>query len=365
MSFESGAVTFRMFYVPGELQRESAEKFAKHTPPPIDTLGKNEINGWVTGQHLLDTNITEETAFVAGYLRLTLMKAERKIPPALLRAECKMEELAEMQARGFSYLKRTARSEIKRAVTEKLLPKMPPTLTGIDIVYDSRTKLLYASASSDKQIDALTLMFSRTTGQSIVPLTPGSAALMRKKIDLRNIDPTSFSRECEDELAENNIGRDFLTWLWFYSEYRGGIMSVDGTDFAVMIDGPLVFVHEGRGAHEMIVRKGSPLISAEAKTALGSGKKLCRAKVTLARDEEMWSVNLDADDFMMRSLKVPKGDAVDPIGRFQERMLMIDLFRETFLTFFDRFLEERTNSGEWAKTQADIQEWVATRKTMK
>ena len=361
MGFESGSITFRMFYVPKGLPKDSVERFAALTPPSLDSLGDGSITGWVTSRHLLDSNIIDETAYVAGYLRLTLLKAERKIPPALLRAECKMEELAEMAATGHTYLKRSVKSEIKQSVIERLLPEMPPTLTGIHFVYDARNELLFADASTDKQIDALTIMFNRATGVTIVPVTPLTAAFSRKSIDVRDIPATSFSQDCADADAGDNIGHDFLTWLWFFSEARGGIMNIDGIDFAVMIDGPLTFIHEGNGAHETIVRKGTPLVSAEAKTALNCGKKLRRAKVTLARGEELWSVTMDADDFMMRGLKVPKGEAIDPIGKFEERTLMLKLFQDTFLTFFDRFLDERADVSKWESTIKEIRTWVAER----
>lgn len=361
MGFESGSISFRMFYVPKPLPEDCVGRFAKLTPPPLETLGDGSISGWVTSRHLLDSNIIEETAYVAGYLRLSLMKAERKIPPALLRAECKMEELAEMAANGYTFLKRSVKSEIKRSIIARLLPKMPPTLTDIPFVYDARNQILFAAALSDKQVEALTIIFNRTTGINIIPVTPATAAVSRKGIDVRDIPPTSFSPECDDSVAGDSIGQDFLTWLWFFSEARGGIMNIDGIDFAVMIDGPLTFVHEGDGAHETIVRKGSPLVSAEAKTALNSGKKLRRAKVTLARGEELWTVTMDADDFMMRGLKVPKGEAIDPIGIFEERVIMLKLFQDTLLAFFDRFLSERADRSKWESTIKDIRAWVTER----
>ncbi len=44
-------------------------------------------------------------------------------------------------------------------------------------------------------------------------------------IDVRYIPSTSFSPECDVAVASDNIGQDFLTWLWFFSEARGGIMN--------------------------------------------------------------------------------------------------------------------------------------------
>ena len=155
MSFESGSISFRAFYLAQPLPRNVLEKFASRAAPPITTLGEEPIRGWVTGRHLLDNRIEKETAYYAGYLRLTLMKAERKIPESLLRAECRMEELARMQAENRAELDRRTRSEIRQEISNRLLPKMPPTLHGMSLVHMPETDLVYAEAVSDKQLDAL------------------------------------------------------------------------------------------------------------------------------------------------------------------------------------------------------------------
>lgn len=273
-----------------------------------------------------------------------------------------MEELAELQASGEAFLKRDARARIRKEITDRLLPTMPPTLTGIPMVYDDREDLVYAGATNDKQVDALVNAFKQATDQTLIPVMPETAAMKRAQINYRDIAPTSFSPELEDGLAGPGLGQDFLTWLWFFSEARGGLLDVQSDRWAVMIEGPLMFVLEGEGAHETVLRKGMPLVSAEAKTALLSGKKLRSARVTLQRRELAWTVTLGADALILRSMKVPKGDALDNIGRFQERMLALNAFREALLGFFDKFLEERS-SDAWAKTREEIHQWVTGRQS--
>lgn len=363
MSFESGSISFRMFYLPETLPGNIVERFARHAAPPVETMGTGEISGWVTGRHLLDRNITEESAIVSGYLRLTLMKAERIIPPALLRAECKMQELAEMQARGLPFLKRNERSAIKKEVTARLLPTMPPTLSGIDIACEPHGHVLYATATTDKQLDALRLNFRHTTGLDIIPFTPESVAAKMLKTDIRDLPPASFSPEQDDTMAEAHIGRDFLTWLWFFSEACGGIADLDVGPFGVAIEGPLCFMFEGAGAHETVLRHGQPLISAEAKTALMNGKKLKRAKILLAHEETAWKLTLDADTFTCRSAQLPQGDAQDAVSRFQERMLALDTLRDALTGFYTRFLQERLNTAEWQAIRNDIHKWVGNRRS--
>lgn len=362
MAFESGNLSFSIFYLSDSLPGDVIERFARHAAPPVETMGTSEISGWVTGRHLLDRNITEDGAIVAGYLRLTLMKAQRVIPPALLKAECKMEELATLQARGVPFLRRNEKSEIKKEVTARLLPTMPPTLTGIDIVCEPQGRFLYATATTEKQIDALRLNFRNTTGVDLIPFDPEKVASKTLKTDIRDLPPASFSPEQEDNAAEAHIGRDYLTWLWYFSEACGGIATLDDGPFAVAIEGPLCFMFEGDGAHETVLRHGQPMVSAEAKTALLSGKKLKRAKIIFARDDTTWKLALDADSFTFRSVQLPKGENVDAISRFQDRVLAIDTLREVVTGFYIRFLEERLNKEEWLAIREDIRKWVGNRR---
>jgi len=365
MALESGSVGCRLFYLPLPLPPNPVERFANHAAPPIDTLGTGEIHGWVTGRHLLDRHITEDTATLAGYLRLTLMRAERKIPPALLRAECKLEELAEMQSRGVAFLKRNEKSDIKKAVVDRLLPKMPPTLTGIDMVCDRQGDWLYATATSESQVEALTLQLRMATGCDLIPLMGATIAARRRKIDVRDLPPSSFSPELNDEEAGNHSGHEFLTWLWFFAEARGGIAELEVGQVAVAVEGPLTFVFEGSGAHETSLRKGTPEVSAEAKSALLAGKKLRRAKLTFACHEQTWELNLDADEFVLRGVKLPKGDNLDPISRFQMRVLTLNTLQAMLEQLFLRYLDERTDLKTWSATQTDIHKWVSQRQARK
>lgn len=362
MGFESGSLSYRAFYLSGKLPDDVIKRFAKHAIPPITTLGVGELNGWVTGRHLLDRHITEENATLAGYLRLTLVKAEKKVPEALLRAECKMEELALMAAENKPFVTRGERSEIKKGIMERLLPTMPPTLTGIPILLDSNADILYAGATTEKQMDVITIKFQESTGVKLIPMTAETASLMRRRISVEGIEPTSFSPDLEDPLAGGTIGSDFLTWLWFYSEMRGGLMTVDKEQYGVALEGPLTFFLEGDGAHVTVLRKGAPLVSSEAKTALLSGKKLINAKLTMAHAQESWSVTLDANQFVFRGLKIPKGEEeLDAVSRFQQRMVALDRFMNALLSFYDRFLDERLDGKQWKPVQKDIHKWVSDR----
>lgn len=362
MAFESGSVSYRMFYVTRAMPQDAVARFAEQAAPPIATLSDGEIHGWVSGRHLLDRVITEKNAYYAGFLRLTLMKAERKIPEPLLRAECRMEELAQQEASGKAFLTRSEKKDIKDAIVSRLLPTMPPQLKGIPFVYDDRDGVIYAAALNEKQMDAFTIYFSQTLGFNLIPVLPETAAMKRLRVNVKEWSPTSFSPELEDSDAGQDPGEDFLTWLWFYSEERGGVATLgDLGEFAVMIDGPLHFILEGGGAHEAVLRRGEPRLSAEAKTSLLGGKKLKQAKLTLAQGDAQWSCTFTAAEFVVRGLKLPPLEKMDAVTAFQERMNQIGRFSEALLRLFDRFVEERNSVKQWKSTVADMHAWVTSR----
>jgi len=362
MGFEKGSLSFRMFFASRDLGTGDVDTFAAQALPPLGTLAEEDVHGWVAGRHLLDRNINEENAFLGGYLRLTLTQARKKVPASLLAAECAVEEMAVMKADNKQYLNQQMRSEIRSQVKERLLPDMPPQLKGIDFVFDERSHMIYASATSDKQVDAFVLNLMQTTGCSAEPADPETIAARTEQVNIEHWAPASFSDELEDGMVDGTAGREFLMWLWFCSEKRGGLEPVpDVGEIAYMIEGPLTFVMEGKGAHEISLKKGQPMLSAEARTALLSGKKLNKAKVQFVRGEEVWSFSFDADEFIFRSLKLPQTEAFDRVGKFQERMVLLETFRQTFFHLYGAFIKERNDSKAWKETKEAMRKWVAER----
>ena len=364
MPFESGSVSFRMVELPRTFPKDWVEKFAAHRAGSLDAVGTGEQRGWVTGRHLLDSKITEESALHAGRVRLALRQAERKVPAALLKAECRMEELAVQAAEGKPYLKAKQRAEIRQGVVDRLLPGMPPQLRSIPFIHAPGSTHLYVAALAESAWDVFHAALVSTLGFGGAAATPEALAQALKKADLRDLPGTSFSPEMEHEAMEAAPGREFLTWLWFKAETQHGKLALaEGRELGVLVEGPLTFLHEGNGAHAAVLKKGAPENSIEAKTCLLSGKKLKEAKITFALDEQsVWAFGFEADEFLIRGLKLPQSEGpLDAVSRFQERMLFLDQWREIFLDLYGAFLDVRTEPKKWKKATADIREWVQGR----
>jgi len=362
MGFEKGMVSFRMFYAPDKLPDDHLARFQATKLPPLGTLAQESLEGWVGGRHLLDYDFDQHTAYPSGYLRLTLTRAEKKIPVSLLNAECRMEELARQRAEGLEFLSAPVRREIRQEVRERLLPTMPPQLKGLDMVYDPRTGILYSSACSEKQTELLQLVFLRTTGRALEPCDPLSVALREAKSDIRDWHPVSFALMANEEGVTCGAGRELLTWLWFLSETRGGEVELPGGErVALLIEGPLLLVNEGRGAHEAQLRKGDPVVGAETRASLQSGKMLKRARLTLAQGDECWSCVPDADGFVFRGMRLPPVESYDSHSRFAERMVHLDRFRCLFTGLYAEYIRHRKTPALWKPLVEDLRRWVVDR----
>ncbi len=360
MPFDRGSFAVKILKLTKDLPEDILERFNKNCAGKLDEVKDEPQIGWISGRHLLERNIDEETAILGGHIYLNLRIAQRKIPTSLLKAEMKLEELAYIKATGKADVPRKVKKDIKIAVEEKRMPQMVPTITGIPFVIDKRDNTIYLGTSSRSQADTFIAMFEKTF--EYIPLEMTAEDLMLKE----KINPTKyegmflFNKDGKDFVP----GRDFLTWLWYFSEEEKGEVEVKGHGkFSVMLDGPLTFIADGDGALETAVKKGNPLKSAEAKAALKVGKKLKKAKIIMARDDETWSAGFDSDNFTFSGVTLPEGEEMEYNSRFAERVDSLQAFKGVFEELFSIFIKE-TISTEWAKKIEKIKTWIEKRETL-
>lgn len=360
MSFDSGSFTLSMFELPTELPENFLDLFAAKKASALDSVTDEPQLGWVTGHHLLDTVINEESAQMGGSYFLALRKSVRKMPAALLNAVCKREEQAYMRANDLEYVSSKMKKQIRQEALEKHIQKMPPTLSGIPMVLEPHERLLYVGASGRAQLDLFLDFFYQTVKIEPLQLTPSLLLEHYLKANQDDFPILSISGRPETEPA---VGRDFLMWLWFYSETTGKLEVPDYGEFDLMIEGPLTFAdsNEATGAQEVAIKKGdSPLRSSEAKAAILSGKKLKKAKLTLTRANQIWTGTFDADLFSFGSFKTPEPEEMNPDEVFAERVLNLSIFRAGIIAYFKKFSEAMSGNA-FSQLEKEIRAWAQER----
>jgi hypothetical protein len=363
MAIEQGRVNLRIFRLTRNLPKDAIERFKANALAPLEYIKDDPIYGWCTGKHLMDTAIDEDTARWGSILRLQLVKAEKKIPPSLLKSECRAQEMARMKESGQPFISRKERQEIRDATRMLLLPKMPPILKGIMIVQEAGSNYLFTDAVSEKAADALVIHFRHAQQITLEPLGPAELALGgRTQFDVTGLPPRSFSHLVEDKVVSGEIGHDFLTWLWFMAETAPEELEVEGHGpVGLLVEGPLTFAMEGSGAHQTTLRKGNPPVSTEARSALQGGKKLAKCRLSIAKGDEIWCGNFDGETMVMRGMSLPKCEEdLDPTSTFQMRVRKLDEYREIMTGLYRLFLQRRI-TPEWQTEVEHMRDWVAER----
>lgn len=345
---------------------EALEAFAGLAIPPIETLNVEPISGWATPRFLLDREVTDETCRAGKYLHVNFAKAERKIPKSLLTAYCRMEELAVMKERGLQSLSRKEKAAIKEEMKKRMLPKMPPQLTGSDVALDLPARRLYTDATSQGRIEKLELLFAQTLHTAMVPLDPAGAAVRLFGVQAEDLAPVVFSPKPNGDFVVNSIGFDFLTWLLFRVETGRTSFDLGGgqRDVRVALDGPVAMRLEAQGAHRVALRDGAPLGGVECQAALLAGKKISSVKMALQlAEDQVYAAVVDGGTFSFHSLKPPALDANrDAREIFADRMSQLQVFADAFYALYGVFLRERTDAKAWDATIRDIHAWLPKRR---
>lgn len=161
------------------------------------------------------------------------------------------------------------------------------------------------------------------------------------------------------------IGRDFLTWLWYFSEVnKGSFQNSQGEFLSVSMEQRIAVLGGEGPSLDTAVSSGPASELREAKLGLQTGKKVNQAKIRIEQDEHAWQIQVKAEDFSLTGLKTPKVDmrleeGEDPDARFLEKMFLLEKSLLVLDELFHRFLGLRF-SGHWSQELSGMKDWVAS-----
>ncbi len=170
-----------------------------------------------------------------------------------------------------------------------------------------------------------------------------------------------------DLIAEKRfLGQEFLTWLWWKSEERGGTINIpDRGDIAVIFEKHMLLeVGEGE-SNEKIICSGLQAELQEARTGLKVGKKLEQARIQIVLGDYEFNFTFAAAMMEFRSVKLPKtaemeGNENNPEeqeGMTLERIYLFEELVKIVDELFKMFIDVRTGD-DWRDELLRIREWV-------
>jgi len=170
-----------------------------------------------------------------------------------------------------------------------------------------------------------------------------------------------------DLIAEKRfIGQEFLTWLWWKSEERGGSVALpDQGDITVIFEKHLLLEYGEGESSEKCICSGLQSELKEARTGLVMGKKLEQARIQLIKDDYEWNFTMAAAVMEFRNVKLPKtGPAAEggnspeeQEGMILERIFLFEELIRLVQALFRVFLEIRVGN-EWKDELVKVRKWV-------
>lgn len=170
-----------------------------------------------------------------------------------------------------------------------------------------------------------------------------------------------------DLIAEKRfLGQEFLTWLWWKSEERGGVVALAEEGDIVVVFEKHMLLEFGEGdSNEKLICKGLQTELQEARTGLIMGKKLEQARIQLVHNDYEWNFTLAAALMEFRNVKLPKTAGPDNVndpeeqeGMVLERIFLYDELVRIVLSLFKSFLQLRVGDA-WRQELLRVREWVA------
>jgi hypothetical protein len=171
-----------------------------------------------------------------------------------------------------------------------------------------------------------------------------------------------------DLIAEKRfLGQEFLTWLWWKSEERGGSIELAGDgDITVVFLKNIVLESGGGESSGKNFCTGLKAVHQEARTGLKMGKKLEQARILIGHGNYEYSLTLSGALMEFKNVRLPKteasegdkGDNPEEVeGMILERVYLLEEIIRLVNELFKMFLVIRVSSA-WSEELFKMKDWV-------
>ncbi len=370
MGLLKGNLTFARYRVGTKLPRnfrEFADGQIKAFAFREGSSGSEEIySGWTSLENILDTKFEEADYMYGDYLLLSLRLDRKVVPPSLLNLRL-LEAERKISAAGRKRITKEQREEMKERIRLELLTRAHPVPSFYDVCWSLSGNWLLFGSVSTKPAEEFESLFKKTFDIGLSPFVPWDPKHMEPKLaeQVASLKAGVFiGADREEPSGEAVLGREFLTWLWFKTEERGGAVMIPGVGDVEVVFSRRLALESGDGEYsETVVCQGLHAGLKEGKAALREGKKVKEARLQLTMGTDQWEFTLKGDPFHFQSLKLPTSLALseeeeEKEGRLLERIALVENATKTIDHLFSVFLHRRV-SGDWSADEIPrIRKWI-------
>ncbi|MBI4633532.1 MAG: recombination-associated protein RdgC [Deltaproteobacteria bacterium] len=372
MSLLKGSVTFTRFRIAGNHPAHFStfidERLKKYAFRESAVQGDEDNTGWTSLENILDTDFKNEEYALGDYLLFSLRIDRKMVPASLLKVRLLEGEKKLRVESGGKRIYREQREILKEQIRAGLLENSHPIPSFHGVCWSVSKNMLFFSSLTEKASEEFQDLFKRSFGLTVYPFVPWEGASMADNETTASSTTAGKARTHKAAGADESTpafspGREFLTWLWFKSEERGGtVMIPDLGDTGVTFLRRIVLESGDGDYSESVVCQGLHSDLKEGKEALRRGKKIKEARIKLTRDAADWEFTLKADYFHFQSMKLPvapdEEEEKEADGRTLERIYLMETAAGIMDRLFELFLTVRRSPGWITEELPRMEKWL-------
>ncbi|WP_316347243.1 recombination-associated protein RdgC [Desulfuromonas acetoxidans] len=362
----------------GDLAQWVGEKLAEHAFSSIENSAEELALGWVELDDFQAMEFSDPSSWWRDdYVAFTLRRDQRRLPSALVKGELQREQqrfLAENPT--YQRVPKDKNDELKELVRNRLLVRVLPSPSLMDVVWNLRTGRLTFASVSTRAMDDLTDLFQKTfVGLRLVSVYPMQRARLVTPDALQDAlaaENPSAEGSVMEQIRDNQwLGSEFLMWLLYgttnaRSDYQVTCdgPAAAGERFVAYLDNRFLLTGQGNEGAQKVTVVGPQDRFEEVRVALRQGKEVGEATIHMEKLEHQWRLTLKGELFQFGSFKCPtvrieKGAELEDerLAVFYERMHVLEEGLQLFDSLLAAFLAERLG-GQWGQRCQQINQWL-------
>lgn len=197
-----GTLSYKIFYVHGEIQDDWKEKYLerirKNSFKPLSPDDEDEMSeGWVPIDRPLQVEFDLFSVLFDHYINLGFRQDKYSVPSALLKAHVAEAEKEFMIQNDKNKLSKFERDDIKAIVKRELKEKQLPRMRVFDMSWDLQGGRVRFWSHANKMCETFQGYFEDTFGLKIRPANPYINAVEQKLTEaevklLGDLEPSNF-----------------------------------------------------------------------------------------------------------------------------------------------------------------------------